>query len=707
MISIIRGLSKVRTGLMLFRFRWVELQIQALQPLKLAEDIEWRLGNLPKTLEESYWVIYQRIQENGPHASRLATFTFQWLLYSQEGLDGDKLAKLASIALQSNTPYTKADVLDVCENLVKAPTPTEKGQVPAESFVQFVHLSVREFLEVLEGRSVMDFQKEEGNAGVATACLRYMAGAFDRELTLKEQEIAESDKFCTDEEVKMYWPVLDEDDQYAFDRSISCYALHQWSLHLQRSGERMRATKPLQQLWQSFYIKDGAVSTLYKHWCCLGRYPSPRIIPASRETLVKEQPFNPIWIAIDMEMLDIVSYLYAIQYPELFIPSTEGETPLFIAVQGRKPKVVECLLEQFKAAATQLFQSPDTSSKQPRDALSEAAGNGDLEITATLLEKASPSQNAIHSAWISASKFGRLEIVRHLIKKTGDPGEDVKSRAFNAATAGNHANVMLFLLENGLQIGPRFRPTLNQAVAVGHKEAVSILLDRDLYSDGGPGPLCVAIRNHYLEISAMLLEKSPKKHSLSKALIVAVSESQMEIANRLIALGAEKEGPAIIRAIRAETRQTAINLVEFGYDVQGRYLDRFRTALHWAAEKGYFDVVTSLINHKTVLDVYDAERNRPLHLAAAKGHMEVVKVLLAAGADALARDRFGLTPLDLATKNYHEATAKVLVDHLNKQSCATNSTYNSVIQEDSQTSPDKLDANRGEEPKVVEANSCG
>lgn len=102
------------------------------------------------------------------------------MLYLQRDLDCDKFAKLASIALQSNTPYIKADVLDVCENLVKA---------PAADFVQFVHLSVHEFLEALEDRSVVHFRREEGSAGVAVACLRNMAGAFDKPLTPKEVDI--------------------------------------------------------------------------------------------------------------------------------------------------------------------------------------------------------------------------------------------------------------------------------------------------------------------------------------------------------------------------------------------------------------------------------------------------------------------------------------------------------------------------------------
>jgi len=59
------------------RFRWVELQIQSLLPLKVAADVEARLSSLPATLEGSYWEVYRQIMESGEHASKLAVFTFQ------------------------------------------------------------------------------------------------------------------------------------------------------------------------------------------------------------------------------------------------------------------------------------------------------------------------------------------------------------------------------------------------------------------------------------------------------------------------------------------------------------------------------------------------------------------------------------------------------------------------------------------------------
>ncbi|OCK95346.1 uncharacterized protein K441DRAFT_557014, partial [Cenococcum geophilum 1.58] len=120
-------------------FRWVDLQIQSLRTLKVAADIEARLGHLPETLEGSYWEIFQYIQESGEHAAKLARLTFQWLLSAKSSISLDNFAVLASISCRNpGTVYTPSEILDVCANLV-----INDG---ATSF-RFAHLSVREFLE--------------------------------------------------------------------------------------------------------------------------------------------------------------------------------------------------------------------------------------------------------------------------------------------------------------------------------------------------------------------------------------------------------------------------------------------------------------------------------------------------------------------------------------------------------------------------------
>ncbi|KAF3064541.1 Vegetative incompatibility protein HET-E-1 [Daldinia childiae] len=95
-------------------FRWVDLQIQSLRPLKVAADIKARLGALPSTLEGSYWEIYQSILESGDHAAALANFTFQWLMYAKKSLSIEAFASIASSALSSemSNNFGGAEVTD-------------------------------------------------------------------------------------------------------------------------------------------------------------------------------------------------------------------------------------------------------------------------------------------------------------------------------------------------------------------------------------------------------------------------------------------------------------------------------------------------------------------------------------------------------------------------------------------------------------------
>ena len=151
----------------------MELQIQSLLPLKVAADIEQRLGSLPATLEASYWDIYRHILESGEHASKLAIFTFRWLMYARETISIEAFASISSVALLpqggNHSAFTGEQIIDVCANLV----------VQRKTSFELSHLSVREFLEGLEQRNVNEFLPARSNASIAHACLRHLSHKID------------------------------------------------------------------------------------------------------------------------------------------------------------------------------------------------------------------------------------------------------------------------------------------------------------------------------------------------------------------------------------------------------------------------------------------------------------------------------------------------------------------------------------------------
>ncbi len=125
------------------RFRWVSLQIQNLcdfQRIKHETDIEEELGRLPKTLKESYDVIFKRILASSKTSRRMAEDAMKWLMCAQRPLDADEFLDAISLDLDGNrTSLSPAQLFDMCCNLVVLDRDS--------NIFRFAHLSVREYLE--------------------------------------------------------------------------------------------------------------------------------------------------------------------------------------------------------------------------------------------------------------------------------------------------------------------------------------------------------------------------------------------------------------------------------------------------------------------------------------------------------------------------------------------------------------------------------
>ncbi|HTX22767.1 MAG TPA: ankyrin repeat domain-containing protein [Candidatus Aquilonibacter sp.] len=133
--------------------------------------------------------------------------------------------------------------------------------------------------------------------------------------------------------------------------------------------------------------------------------------------------------------------------------------------------------------------------------------------------------------------------------------------------------------------------------------------------------------------------------------------------NIVIAFDKVNYAMPLINATRSDNRDAVISLLAGKPDINGG--DDFgRTALYWAAENGYKDIVALLLTNKADVNAKDKLlQSTPLSRAAQNGNLEIVKLLLAYKSDVNALDEGGQTPLGRAMEYHHTAVAAFLRQH--------------------------------------------
>lgn len=116
-------------------------------------------------------------------------------------------------------------------------------------------------------------------------------------------------------------------------------------------------------------------------------------------------------------------------------------------------------------------------------------------------------------------------------------------------------------------------------------------------------------------------------------------------------------------AANTNNTETLTRLLESGVADVNVGDEHRRTALHFAAAKGYAEVVRLLLQHGADPNRKDALGNTALHLAACTNHIEVVTLLLRAGTNVATLDNNGRTPMQLA-----QSKLKLLQKHSNVSS---------------------------------------
>lgn len=158
--------------------------------------------------------------------------------------------------------------------------------------------------------------------------------------------------------------------------------------------------------------------------------------------------------------------------------------------------------------------------------------------------------------------------------------------------------------------------------------------DGNVLDPKGDHALLVALRDKSLKaVSALLdwgkINVEPRSKADESPLMLASLEGQLEIARRLIAMGADVNKP--------------------GW-----------TPLHYAATHGHVAVMYLLLDNFAYIDAASPNGTTPLMMAAFYGTPSAVKLLLEAGADPSLRNEKDLTAIDFAQRANRAESAEII-----------------------------------------------
>jgi len=103
---------------------------------------------------------------------------------------------------------------------------------------------------------------------------------------------------------------------------------------------------------------------------------------------------------------------------------------------------------------------------------------------------------------------------------------------------------------------------------------------------------------------------------------------------------------SLISAVKHNDSNEVSRLLQSGANVNEN--DKFGgvTALHYACEKGFYEIAEELIEHGANVNAITQAQWTPMHFAAREGHLAIVKLLVKKGASPKGKDNTGRTPVE-------------------------------------------------------------
>nr|XP_034184113.1 uncharacterized protein LOC117606144 isoform X1 [Osmia lignaria] len=351
------------------------------------------------------------------------------------------------------------------------------------------------------------------------------------------------------------------------------------------------------------------------------------------------------------------------------VTADTSHTPLHLAADGCHKEMVELLLskganvnaqsmdgtplhlavtrdENVDVVRVLLKNGADVSIRDPKNrrVLEQAVAYKQLDcVKALLLHNKKININAkCNDDWTIlhiAAQAGNLEMVKYLINEGCDVNarNAAGSKPIHIAAREGFKDIVKFFLSKDCSIddlGAANQTLLHYAAMKGQVEAVKHLIaegaDINIQDRTGLSPLHIAANNGYEKVVEILLENGAVYNTVDK-----FSRTPREMANSEKVIVQLSSTEKLFEAVKRNNSSEVEKCIRMGAFVNAKHVGAkgyVGTPLHFAAWKGYDEIINILLKNKANPNATGNKAFTPLHYAAKFSHLKIVMILLSNGA---------------------------------------------------------------------------